>query len=170
MSPPTLTFLSRFWHPNVYPDGPVCISILHPPTPDAMSGEAPEERWRPTQSVASILLSVISMLGDPNFSSPANVAASVEWRNDHSAFLRRVQGLCELAAKDIPADVRIPHPDTNPAERQAQVDRIKALTDDAFSLYDHADLSDVNDEDIFGSGNEQFFSSGSDGSDPFESD
>ena len=29
--PPTLQFTSEFWHPNVYPDGKVCISILHSP-------------------------------------------------------------------------------------------------------------------------------------------
>ena len=27
--PPTMTFISDMWHPNVYPDGKVCISILH---------------------------------------------------------------------------------------------------------------------------------------------
>ena len=30
-SPPSLSFKSEFWHPNVYADGKVCISILHPP-------------------------------------------------------------------------------------------------------------------------------------------
>ena len=64
-------------HPSVYPDGKVCISILHPPGEDAMSGELPEERWLPTQTVGTVLLSVISMLNDPNTSSPANVDASV---------------------------------------------------------------------------------------------
>jgi hypothetical protein len=34
---------------TVYPDGKVCISILHPPGVDEMSGELPEERWLPTQ-------------------------------------------------------------------------------------------------------------------------
>ena len=42
-----------------------------------MSGELPEERWLPTQTVGTVLLSVISMLNDPNTSSPANVDASV---------------------------------------------------------------------------------------------
>jgi ubiquitin-conjugating enzyme E2 R len=42
-----------------------------------MSGELPEERWRPTQTVSTILLSVISMLSDPNTYSAANVDASV---------------------------------------------------------------------------------------------
>merc|ERR1740117_2330712 len=30
-SPPELRFISRMWHPNIYEDGRVCISILHPP-------------------------------------------------------------------------------------------------------------------------------------------
>lgn len=29
--PPTMVFTNKVWHPNVYPDGTVCISILHPP-------------------------------------------------------------------------------------------------------------------------------------------
>jgi len=43
----------------------------------SISGEKAEERWNPTQSVESILLSVVSLLGDPNCSSPANVDAGV---------------------------------------------------------------------------------------------
>ena len=40
--PPTLRFISEFWHPNVYDDGRVCISILHAraKTPSAMSRRA----------------------------------------------------------------------------------------------------------------------------------
>lgn len=38
------------------------------------------ERWNPTQSVRTILLSVISLLNEPNTSSPANVDASVSYR------------------------------------------------------------------------------------------
>jgi len=44
------------------------------------SGEKPEERWSPVQSVRSILLSVISLLNEPNTFSPANVDASVMYR------------------------------------------------------------------------------------------
>jgi ubiquitin-conjugating enzyme E2 R len=38
-----------------YADGRLCISILHPPGDDPVSGEKAEERWNPTQSVESIL-------------------------------------------------------------------------------------------------------------------
>lgn len=79
-SPPKMKFVTEMWHPNVYPSGDLCISILHPPEPDEMSGERPEERWNPTQSVRTILLSVISLMNEPNTSSPANVDASVSFR------------------------------------------------------------------------------------------
>jgi len=79
-SPPTLRFQTKVWHPNVYENGDLCISILHPPVDDPQSGELPCERWNPTQNVRTILLSVVSLLNEPNTSSPANVDASVMYR------------------------------------------------------------------------------------------
>ncbi|KAF3689588.1 Ubiquitin-conjugating enzyme E2 R2 [Channa argus] len=63
-----------------FQNGDVCISILHPPVDDPQSGELPSERWNPTQNVRTILLSVISLLNEPNTFSPANVDASVMFR------------------------------------------------------------------------------------------
>jgi len=79
-NPPTVRFLSKVWHPNVYENGDLCISILHPPVDDPQSGELPCERWNPTQNVRTILLSVVSLLNEPNTFSPANVDASVMYR------------------------------------------------------------------------------------------
>ncbi|XP_064474536.1 ubiquitin-conjugating enzyme E2 R2-like isoform X2 [Ornithodoros turicata] len=79
-SPPTVRFLTKVWHPNVYENGDLCISILHPPIDDPQSGELPCERWNPTQNVRTVLLSVISLLNEPNTFSPANVDASVMYR------------------------------------------------------------------------------------------
>ncbi|RXG53512.1 Ubiquitin-conjugating enzyme E2 R2, partial [Armadillidium vulgare] len=79
-SPPSVRFLTKVWHPNVYENGDLCISILHPPVDDPHSGELPCERWNPTQSVRTVLLSVISLLNEPNTYSPANVDASVMYR------------------------------------------------------------------------------------------
>ncbi|XP_014071905.1 ubiquitin-conjugating enzyme E2 R2 [Salmo salar] len=79
-SPPAFRFLTKMWHPNIYENGDVCISILHPPVDDPQSGELASERWNPTQNVRTILLSVISLLNEPNTFSPANVDASVMYR------------------------------------------------------------------------------------------
>lgn len=61
----------------VYPDGKVCISILHPPGRDPAQYESAAERWSPVQTVEKILISVLSMLSEPNVESPANVDAAV---------------------------------------------------------------------------------------------
>ncbi|CAH8475113.1 unnamed protein product [Heterobilharzia americana] len=79
-SPPTMHFLSKMYHPNIYESGEVCISILHTPGDDPQSGELPSERWNPTQNVRTILLSVISLLNEPNINSAAHVDASVAYR------------------------------------------------------------------------------------------
>lgn len=79
-SPPSVRFMAEMLHPNIYATGDVCISILHPPVDDPQSGELPSERWNPTQNVRTILLSIISLLNEPNTSSPANVDASVMYR------------------------------------------------------------------------------------------
>jgi ubiquitin-conjugating enzyme E2 G1 len=87
-----MTFISEMWHPNVYEDGKVCISILHPPGEDELNTqESADERWRPILGVEQILMSVISMLSDPNDESPANLDAAVMWRNDRAAFKKKVR-------------------------------------------------------------------------------
>jgi len=48
-------------HPNVYPSGTVCLSILND-----------EEDWKPNISIKTILLGIQKLLRDePNINSPA---------------------------------------------------------------------------------------------------
>lgn len=74
------------FHPNVYPDGRVCISILHAPGEDPLGYESISERWSPVQSIEKVLLSVVSMLAEPNDESGANVDAAKMWREDREQF------------------------------------------------------------------------------------
>jgi ubiquitin-conjugating enzyme E2 G1 len=62
LQPPKMTFKTEVWHPNVYPSGLVCISILHPPEEDKYGYEDAGERWMPVHTPQTILLSVISMV------------------------------------------------------------------------------------------------------------
>eukprot|EP00249_Psilotum_nudum_P003612 c17075_g1_i1 orf=442-945(-) len=90
-SPPTVRFTSEMWHPNVYPDGRVCISILHAPGEDPNGYELASERWSPVHTVETILLSIIAMLSSPNDESPANIDAAKEWREARNDFKRKVR-------------------------------------------------------------------------------
>lgn len=92
LAPPTMKFIgSEVWHPNVYPSGLVCISILHAPGDDPNHYEQANERWSPIQSVEKILISVMSMLAEPNDESPANVEAAKMWRERRGEYEERVR-------------------------------------------------------------------------------
>ncbi|KAK3673226.1 Ubiquitin-conjugating enzyme E2 15 [Recurvomyces mirabilis] len=90
-APPRLKFQTPLFHPNVFENGEVCISILHPPGDDKYGYESAAERWSPVQTPETILLSVISMLGSPNDESPANIEAGKLWREDKKEFKKKVR-------------------------------------------------------------------------------
>ena len=106
--PPDFRFERPLWHPNVYEDGRLCISILHQPGDDAMSGELAGERWSPVQRVESVLISVLSLLDDAEVSSPANVDAGVMLRKDPEGYKERVRQDKEASKEDIPAGFEMP--------------------------------------------------------------
>lgn len=51
-----------------------------------MQYEQASERWSPIQSVEKILISVMSMLAEPNDESPANVDAARMWREKRGEY------------------------------------------------------------------------------------
>lgn len=80
--PPQVKFVSRMFHPNVYPDGRLCLDIL-------------QNRWSPTYDVAAILTSVQSLLHDPNTGSPANPQAAQFYNEDRQEYCKRVRETVE---------------------------------------------------------------------------
>ncbi|CAK9224167.1 unnamed protein product [Sphagnum troendelagicum] len=100
-SPPSVRFTSDMWHPNVYPDGRVCISILHAPGDDPNGYELASERWSPVHTVETILLSIISMLSSPNDESPANIDAAKEWRETKEDFRRKVSRIVRRSQESM---------------------------------------------------------------------
>jgi len=100
--PPKMRFITPMWHPNIYPNGDVCISILHAPGDDQYGYEDAGERWMPVHSIESILLSVISLLSSekPNLDSPANVDAAKEVRTDFAVYKKKVRRLVRRSAEE----------------------------------------------------------------------
>ena len=93
LMPPTLRFLCPMWHPNVNPsDGSVCVSILHRPGIDPQNPDEPaSERWLPVHTLESIVVSVLSVLHEPNVLSPVNVRAARQLKEDSREYWRRVR-------------------------------------------------------------------------------
>jgi len=57
--------------------------------------ETADERWRPILGVEAVIVSVMSMLNDPNIESPANISASVEFRDNSKEYNRKVRRLAQ---------------------------------------------------------------------------
>lgn len=133
-------FLKPLYHPNIYKDGKLCISILHAPGVDEMSGELASERWSPAQRVESVLISILSLLDDAEPSSPANVDAAVALRNKPELYRQLVKADVERSKLDIPKGFVMP---THDAPRPQLVEK---EDDDNFWADSDAD-SDLFDGD-----------------------
>jgi ubiquitin-protein ligase len=79
-----LTFTGKFvpplFHPNVYPSGTVCLSILNE-----------EEGWKPAITIKQILLGVQDLLNDPNPDSPAQADAYNLFKKDRTAYESKIK-------------------------------------------------------------------------------
>ena len=83
---PVGVFKPVLFHPNVYPSGTVCLSILNP--------NKKEFGWRPSISVKEILLGIQHLLESPNWDDPAQ-AEPVMVLCVSSRSLLGVQGLAK---------------------------------------------------------------------------
>ncbi|KAI4165743.1 MAG: hypothetical protein LQ342_000686 [Letrouitia transgressa] len=149
-SPPEFQFVRPLYHPNVYNDGKLCISILHAPGEDEMSGELAAERWSPAQRVESVLLSIISLLDDAECSSPANVDAGVMLRKQPEAYKDRVRQDVEASKGDIPSSFVMPTHESTTKKPEKEVDDrdfwIDSDDEDGFGGSD-TDEDEENEED-----------------------
>uniref|UniRef100_A0A7N0U2S3 E2 ubiquitin-conjugating enzyme n=1 Tax=Kalanchoe fedtschenkoi TaxID=63787 RepID=A0A7N0U2S3_KALFE len=66
--PPKVKFETGCYHPNVDVYGNICLDIL-------------QDKWSSAYDVRTILLSIQSLLGEPNTSSPLNNQAAAMWSN-----------------------------------------------------------------------------------------
>jgi len=78
--PPIARFDKDFFHPNIFPSGKVCLSILNE-----------EKDWRPSISVKQILLGIQELLSHPNELDPAQENAYYIFRENQDEYLEQVK-------------------------------------------------------------------------------
>ena len=151
MEPPSLQFVCTMYHPNVYSDGKVCISTLQVPAPGAVGNEENSMFWRPVVGVEQALLSVISLLSDPNHEDPANSAAAEEWINCPEDFKRKLKAIKEQSKELVPADFSLPivvdPPETLRSEKEENEDDGNDEDNETAFVYSSSDEDEEEDED-----------------------
>ncbi|GMM35298.1 E2 SUMO-conjugating protein [Saccharomycopsis crataegensis] len=78
--PPKVKFPANFYHPNVYPSGTICLSILNE-----------EQDWRPAITLKQIVLGIQELLGSPNPDSPAQEPAWRAFGKDRATYDKKVK-------------------------------------------------------------------------------
>jgi len=85
MDPPVVKFITPIYHPNVDDQGNICLDIL-------------KDKWSALYEVRTILISIQSLLGEPNVDSPLNVKAADMW-SDQAEYKKALMTHYELYSK-----------------------------------------------------------------------
>ncbi|WFD23063.1 E2 ubiquitin-conjugating enzyme [Malassezia equina] len=85
LEPPKMRFDPPIFHPNGDDPNSMCNTLI------VAVYESSSERWSPVQSIEKILLSVLSMLAEPNVESGANIDACKLYRDDRAAYEQTIR-------------------------------------------------------------------------------
>ena len=90
IKPPVCKFVPPLYHPNVYPSGTICLSILNE-----------DEGWKPAITIKQLVLGIQDLLNNPNPKSPAQREAYDDFEHNKAEYSRKVKAQARRNVPDV---------------------------------------------------------------------